>query len=98
MRLVVILDSFGMRQTKGLRLPVTDRPQAVVKDAIDIELYNYNDKLPEPGQNRLIPSPGAEVGRKTLIRLGIHTVKTVGSFNHRIHYSGGENLMHNWLE
>lgn len=57
-------------------------------------------KYPEPGQTktRLIPALGAGGAAKLHRRLGIHTVKTVGSFNPEIHYSGGDpNLMHNWL-
>jgi rSAM/selenodomain-associated transferase 1 len=57
-------------------------------------------KYPEPGQTktRLIPALGVGGAAKLHRRLGIHTVKTVGSFNPEIHYSGGDpNLMHNWL-
>jgi uncharacterized protein len=57
-------------------------------------------KYPEPGQTktRLIPALGAGGAAELHRRLGIHTVKTVRSFNPEIHYSGGDpNLMHNWL-
>lgn len=57
-------------------------------------------KYPEPGQTktRLIQALGAGGAAKLHRRLGIHTAKTVGSFNPEIHYSGGDlDLMHNWL-
>ncbi len=57
-------------------------------------------KYPEPGQTktRLIPALGVGGAAKLHRRLVIHTVKTIGSFNPEIHYSGGsQRLMYDWL-
>ncbi len=57
-------------------------------------------KYPEPGKakTRLIPALGVGGAVRLHRRLGIHTAKTVRSFNPEVHYSGGDlDLMHSWL-